>query len=163
MNRLSFDCQYLRGGIIKKFSVPASRSVLHGVYFNGVPYLPDMDAVKDAMPKTLHKAIDRALGFWTDKYSDVVSMDLYGASRAYYKQGKPLGALFAQANWKATPCKLDGYQYGLLNACAVKISESRYQVASDCGVVSIHVTAALAESRLAQAQQDNVLPVFMYS
>lgn len=164
MTYLSFTVNFLRNGALqRRFTVPVARQVLHGVYFNGAPYLPALDEVKSAMPKTLHKAIDRGLGFWTDKHSDVVSMDLYGASRVYYRQGKPLGTLIAQANWKATPCRLDGYQHGPLNACAVKISESRYRVASDCGVVSIHVSAALAESRIAQSRESNAFPVFMYS
>lgn len=164
MSNLFFTVNYLRNGVLRRrFTVSVARQVLHGVYFNGAPYLPDLDEVKAAMPKTLHKAIDRGLGFWNDKYSDVVAMDLYGASRAYYRQGKPLGTLIAQADWKAAPCKLDGYQHGMLNACAVKISQSRYQVASDCGVVSIHVNAALAESRIAEARESSALPVFMYS
>lgn len=163
MENLSFTVTFQRYGVVRKFTVPAARQVLHGVYLNGVPYLPDMDAVKAAMPKTLHKSIERGLGFWTDKQSDVVAMDLYGASRSYCVQGKALGTLIATANWKATACKVDGYQYGLLNACAVKISETRYQVTSDCGKVSIQVNATLAESRIGKARENNAIPVFMYS
>lgn len=164
MSNLSFTVNFLRGGALqRRFTVPVARQVVHGVYFNGAPYLPALDEVKAAMPKTLHKAIDRGLGFWTDKHSDVVSMDLYGASRVYYRQGKPLGTLIAQANWKATACKVEGYQYGMLDACAVKISETRYQVASDCGKVSMHVNATLAESKIGRARENNATPVFMYS
>lgn len=161
---LTFTVKYMRNGVIRrKFTVPASSQVLHGVYCNGVPYLPDLDAVKACMDKRLHPAIDRNIGFWTDKYSDEVSMELHGASRTYYKQGKPLGTLFAQADWKATACKLDGYQHGLLDACAVRISGKRYQIASNCGKVSIQVNTTLAESRIAQARDHNTTPVFMYS
>lgn len=162
MENLSFTVTFSRNGVVRKFTVPAARQVLHGVYFNGLPYLPDMDALKEAMPRTLHKAIERGLGFWTDKHSDVVSMDLWGASRSYYKQGKPLGTLFAQANWKAMPCRLEGWTHGHLKASALKISERLYMIASDDGAVSIHVGARLAASRLEQARASNCLPVFYY-
>ena len=163
MYKLEFNVKYMRNGsILRQFNAPVARQVLHGVYFNGLPYLPDMDAVKANMPTTLHKAIERGLGFWTDKHSDVVSMDLHGYSRSYCVQGKPLGTLFATALWKATPCRLEGYSYGHLNASAVQVSQRLFQVASDDGNVSIHVGAGLASSRLEASRRDGSIPVFFY-
>lgn len=163
MENLSFEVSFQRNGIARKFTVPAARQVLHGVYFNGQPYLPDLESVKRAMPRPLHKSIERGCGFWTDKHSDVVSMDLHGYSASIYKQGKPLGTLIAKANWKAVAIRLEGYQYGLLSGCAVKVSKNLYSVSSDCGKVSVRVGAALAESRIGYAAESGAMPVFMYS
>lgn len=160
---LTFECTYHRDGVIRhKFTVPVVSQVYAGVYCGGVPYLPCMESVKAAMPKTLHKSLERALGFWTDKHSDVVSLELHGYSASKYKYGKPLGTLFARATWKESACRLEGYTHGRLHGTAIRLSESRFQVASDCGTVSIQVSAALAESRLTEAAQSRAIPTFYY-
>jgi hypothetical protein len=161
MTTLTFTVNYMRDGLIRrKFTVPATRRAISGIYFDGAPYAPCGAAVVAAMPKTLEKATCRA-GFWVGEFSDVMRLDLRGYSRGL-TEGACLGTLFAKADWKATPCYLDGFTFGMLKASAVKWSQGVHSIASDCGNVSIRVNSRLAESRLAEAAQSNATPVFFY-
>jgi len=162
MSNLTFECTYHRHGVIqRKFIVPAIKRAVSGVYFNGTPYGPCDVATAAAMPETLHKACFRGSSFWTPEHSDVMRKDLRGYSRGT-KEGAELGTLFAKANWKATPCRLDGYTHGHLQGNAIKSGAGIYTVASDCGKVSIRVNSGLAEGRIAEAAQSSAIPVFFY-
>jgi len=162
MSNLTFECTYHRHGVIqRKFIVPAIKRAVSGVYFNGTPYGPCDVATAAAMPKTLHKACFRGGSFWTPEFSDVMRKDLRGYSRGM-KEGGDLGTIFAKANWKATPCYLDGFQFGMLKASAVKWSQGIHGIASDCGNVFIRVNSRLAEDRIAEAAQSSAIPTFYY-
>lgn len=161
MTTLTFTVKYMRDGVIRrKFTVPATRRAISGIYFNGGPYAPCHAAVVAAMPKPLEKATCRA-GFWAGELSDVMRLDLRGYSRGL-SEGACLGTLYAQADWKAAPCRLDGYTHGHLRAAAIKSGAGVYTVASDCGKVSIRVSAAVAAPRLEYAARDNSIPTFFY-
>ena len=162
MSNLTFESTYHGHGVIqRKFIVPAIKRAVSGVYFNGTPYGPCDVATAAAMPKTLHKACFRGGSFWTPEFSDVMRKDLRGYSRGM-KEGGDLGAIFAKANWKATPCYLDGFQFGMLKASAVKWSQGIHGIASDCGNVFIRVNSRLAEDRIAEAAQSSAIPTFYY-
>ena len=162
MESLSFTVTHNRYGVIqRKFIVPAVKRAISGVYFNGTPYGPCDVATAAAMPKTLHKACFRGSSFWAGEYSDVMRKDLRGYTRGL-REGSDLGTLFAKANWKATPCYLDGFQFGMLKASAVKWSQGVHGIASDCGNVFIRVNSRLAESRISNAAQSSAIPVFFY-
>jgi hypothetical protein len=153
----------MRNGVIRrKFTVTATRRAISGIYFDGAPYGPCNVAILEAMPKTLEKALHRSCAFWAGEHSDVMRADLRGYSRGYAGEGACLGTLYAQADWKAAPCRLDGYTHGHLHAAAIKSGAGVYTVASDCGKVSIRVPAAVAASRLEYAARDNSIPTFFY-
>ena len=159
---LTFECTYHRHGVIqRKFTVPAIKRGVSGVYFSGVPYGPCDVSAAAAMPKTLEKAMYRGASFWAPEFSDVMRKDLRGYSRGL-NEGADLGTLFAKATWKATRCYLDGFQYGMLKASAVKWSQGIHGIASDCGNVFIRVNSRLAESRLIEAAQSRAIPTFYY-
>lgn len=162
MQDLTFTVTYRRYGITRrKFTVPAIRRAVSGVYFAGVPYGPCGVSIAQAMPKTLEKAIFRGGLFWASEFSDVMRLDLRGYGRGL-REGADLGALSAQADWKAARCRLEGRTHGHLHAAAIKSGAGVYTVASDCGAVSIRVPASVAASRLESAKQDNAIPVFFY-
>lgn len=149
---LQFKIQFHNYGIRRKFVVPVANRAIVGVWHDGRPYAPCMESVIDAMPKTHEKALLRST-FWTPQWSDVMRLDMVS------KRNSDMGSLFARAVWKEKRCRLEGYQFGPLNACAIDTGFG-YSVASDCGKVSIQVSRTLAESRFADP---DVIPVFMYS
>lgn len=72
--------------------VAATEAAVYGVYRDGVPYAPDAQAVRDALPHYYRKAYDRAGGtFWWSKHGDNDSAYLTLNDR----RGKWLNTLYA--------------------------------------------------------------------
>jgi hypothetical protein len=69
--------------------VPAG---LSGYYVNGMPYAPDMDAVRECLPHRWRAAFDRAGQFWFDKHRN----DAYATLTLRAKSGDSIGLLRAR-------------------------------------------------------------------
>lgn len=59
-----------------------------GHWVNGELFMPDKEALREALPYHWRKAYDRALGFWIDKDSGSGHMALYSL------RGAPIATLY---------------------------------------------------------------------
>lgn len=96
---LLYDITLSRDGRARRIAtVHAREAGLVGDYFEGKPYQPDVDAVREALPYHYRKAFDRALKWWSQGYSGrVVPLTCSLTST----RGKPMGRLFAMPGWVA--------------------------------------------------------------
>lgn len=60
------------------------------------------------------------------------------------------------------PCRLEGWSHGHLDARAKPIDESTWRIASENGEIAIRVFSHIAESRIAEARDSRITPVFYY-
>jgi hypothetical protein len=92
---LTFTVRLIRNGVIRKqITVDAREAIVVGNYHNGIPYQPNTDQVIASMPRTYHKAIQRHVTWWASNSTSLpLAMNLYTTDR------KPMGTLFATADW----------------------------------------------------------------
>ena len=96
---LTFTVRLIRNGVIRKtMKVDAREAIIVGNYYNGIPYQPNTDQVIANVPTQYHKAIQRHVRWWAPSSP---SMPL--AMNLYSYDNKPMGTLFATADW-LQPC-----------------------------------------------------------
>lgn len=96
--KLAYSVSLHRNGkIICRFEVSCKAVSIVGDYYQGIPYQPKENEVKDGLPYKYRKSFDRASKWWQDKYSRDIPLHCNLKDR----YGRGMGELFATPMWPA--------------------------------------------------------------